>query len=94
MKNENKPNNTKQRRTFNGVVVSDVQDKTVVVAVKRIKKHPKYGKQYTVTRRYQVHDEKNEAKKNDEVNFMECRPLSKHKKWRLVKIKGLKDKQD
>jgi len=74
------------KKKFQGVVVSDKMDKTIVVEVKRIKVHPLYKKRYWVNKKYKVHDEKNEAKINDWVIFEECRPLSKDKKWRLIEI--------
>lgn len=74
------------KKKFQGVVVSDKMDKTIVVEVKRIKVHPLYKKRYWVNKKYKVHDEKNEAKINDRVIFEECRPLSKDKKWRLIEI--------
>ncbi|MCX7778983.1 MAG: 30S ribosomal protein S17 [Patescibacteria group bacterium] len=74
-------------RKFQGIVVSDKMDKTIVVKVERIKKHPKYKKRYRVSKKFKVHDEKNEAKVGDKVIFEECRPLSKEKRWRLVEIK-------
>ncbi len=72
-------------RKFSGVVVSDKSDKTIVVKVETVKIHPKYKKRYTVSRKYKVHDEKNEFKTGDKVNFIECRPLSRDKRWRVVK---------
>lgn len=72
-------------KKFNGVVVSNKNDKTIVVKVETIKVHPKYKKRYTVSRRYKVHDEKNEYKVNDKVVFIECRPLSRDKRWRVLK---------
>ena len=72
------------RKKFSGVVVSDKSDKTVIVEVERVKMNKKYKKRYTVSKRYKVHDEKNSARIGDKVNFVECRPLSKDKKWRLV----------
>ena len=82
---ENKKPQTKKviKRTFNGIVVSDKMDKTIVVAVKRVKTHPIYKKKYTVTRKFKVHDPNNKAKIGEEVTFVECRPLSKEKRWRL-----------
>lgn len=74
------------KKIFQGKVTSDQMDKTIVVEVNRIKVHPLYKKRYRVSRKYKVHDEKNEAKVGDKVNFEECRPLSKDKKWRLVEI--------
>jgi len=73
------------RRSFSGVVVSDKNDKTIVVEVKTVKIHPKYRKRFTVSTRYKVHDEKNEHQEGDKVSFVECRPLSKDKRWRVVK---------
>ncbi len=73
-------------RRFKGIVVSDKMEKTIVVEVERLKKHPKYKKRYKVHRRFKVHDEKNEAKIGDLVIFEECRPISKEKRWRMVKI--------
>jgi small subunit ribosomal protein S17 len=73
------------RKKFSGVVVSDKSDKTIVVKVDTVKIHPKYKKRYTVSRKYKVHDEKNEFKTGDKVAFVECRPLSRDKRWRVVK---------
>lgn len=86
MENKKEKNKAAQKRAFTGNVVSDKMDKTIVVAVKMVKTHPIYKKQYAVTRRYKVHDEKNLAKIGDVVEFMECRPMSKEKKWRLKQI--------
>ncbi len=72
------------KRSFTGMVVSDKMDKTIVVRVNRTKVHPKYKKRYTLSRHYKVHDEKNRFKIGDKVNFIECRPLSKDKRWRVV----------
>ena len=71
-------------RQFEGVVLSDKSDKTIVVLVERVKKHPKYQKRYTVSRKYKVHDEENQYKTGDRVSFVECRPLSKDKRWRVI----------
>ncbi len=72
-------------KKFNGVVVSDKNDKTIVVKVETVKVHPKYKKRYVVSRRYKVHDEQNEFKVGDKVVFIECRPLSRDKRWRVIK---------
>ena len=69
-----------------GVVVSDVQDKTIVVRVDRRTPHPLYKKIVKVRKKFTAHDEKNEAKKGDTVRIVETRPLSKNKCWRLVEI--------
>lgn len=73
-------------RKFEGQVVSASMKKTVVVKVETMKMHPKYEKYYKVSRNYLVHDEKGEAKPGDKVSFVECRPLSKNKRWRLAGI--------
>jgi len=72
------------RKKFRGVVVSDKMDKTIVVKVERVKIHPKYHKRYTVSRKYQVHDETGAYHIDDQVTFVECRPLSKSKRWRVL----------
>ena len=69
-----------------GVVVSDVQDKTIVVKVDRRTQHPMYKKVVKVRRKFTAHDEKNEAKTGDTVRIAETRPLSKNKCWRLIEI--------
>jgi small subunit ribosomal protein S17 len=69
-----------------GVVVSDAMDKTVVVSAERRITHPVYGKILRRSKKYYVHDEKNEAKKGDKVVIAETRPMSKSKRWRLVEI--------
>ena len=74
------------RKTRTGVVVSDKMDKTIVVAVKDNVKHPLYKKIMKRTVKYKAHDENNECGIGDRVMIMETRPLSKDKRWRLVKI--------
>ena len=69
-----------------GVVVSDVQDKTIVVKVDSRTPHPLYQKIVKVRKKFTAHDEKNEAKKGDTVRIVETRPLSRSKRWRLVEI--------
>ncbi|MFM1892948.1 MAG: 30S ribosomal protein S17 [Flavobacteriales bacterium] len=69
-----------------GIVTSDKMDKSVVVAVERKKKHPKYGKFVKTTTKFVAHDEKNESHIGDTVKIMETRPLSKTKNWRMVEI--------
>lgn len=71
-------------RQFTGVVVSDKMAKTIVVKVESIKIHPKYQKRYTQSRKYKVHDEKNQFKVGDKVAFIQCRPLSKDKRFRVL----------
>lgn len=74
------------RRVITGVVTSDSMDKTIVVAVERMKMHPLYKKRYIRTNKFKVHDENNEAKVGDRVRAMETRPLSKDKHFRLTEI--------
>ena len=74
------------RKVRQGVVVSAVNDKTIVVAVKERKPHPVYGKMITSTKKFHAHDENNECGLGDTVRIMETRPLSKMKRWRLVEI--------
>ncbi len=69
-----------------GVVVSNKMEKTIVVAVKWKEKHPIYGKFVNKTRKFHVHDEKNECGIGDTVRSMETRPLSKTVRWRLTQI--------
>ena len=69
-----------------GVVVSDVQDKTIVVKVERRTAHPRYHKIVKVSKKFTAHDEKNEARNGDTVRIVETRPLSRNKRWRLVEI--------
>lgn len=72
------------RKKFTGVVVSNKSDKTIVVNVDKVKINKKYGKRYTVGKKYKVHDEKNSCQIGDKVSFVECRPISKDKKWRII----------
>lgn len=74
------------KRELIGQVVKAAMNKTITVNVENRKLHPKYKKSYRVSKKYHVHDEKSEAKPGDQVVFVECRPLSKTKRWRLVKI--------
>ena len=74
------------RKERQGVMVSNKMDKTVVVAVKWKEKHPIYGKFVNKTRKFHVHDEKNECGIGDTVRIMETRPLSKTVRWRLTQI--------
>ncbi len=72
------------KRTLQGTVVSDKMMKTRVVAVTRLKKHPKYLKYYKVTTKFKAHDEQNEFHNGDFVAIEECRPMSKEKRWRII----------
>ena len=74
------------RKVRQGVVISDASDKTIVVQIKERKPHPIYGKMITTTKKFHAHDESNDAHVGDTVQIMETRPLSKMKRWRLLKI--------
>jgi small subunit ribosomal protein S17 len=74
------------KRTLTGRVVSDKMDKTVTVLVERRVMHPLYGKIITRSRKYHAHDENEECREGDLVTIEECRPLSKTKAWRVVKL--------
>ncbi len=74
------------RKTRTGTVVSDKMDKTIVVAVKDSVKHPLYKKIIKRTVKFKAHDEQNECTIGDRVTIMETRPLSREKRWRLVKV--------
>lgn len=76
-------------RKLQGVVVSDKMNKTIIVKVSGVKAHPKYKKRYSVSKKYKVHDEKNQYKEGDEVSIVACRPLSKDKRWRVVYPKNI-----
>ena len=78
--------NRNLRKERIGVVTSDKMTKSIVVSETKKVKHPMYGKFVLKTKKYIVHDEKNESKNGDVVRIMETRPLSKNKCWRLVKI--------
>jgi len=73
-------------KTLTGIVTSDVRDKTITVTVTSRETHPIYKKQYTVSRKYTAHDEKNEAVKGDKVTISSTRPVSKTKSFKLDAI--------
>ena len=75
-----------RRKTRIGKVVSDKMQKTVVVVIERLVKHPQYKRYVRQRSRFKVHDEKNECKEGDIIRFMETRPLSKDKRWRFVEF--------
>ena len=80
------PTQPAMHRTLTGRVVSDKMDKTVTVLVERRVPHPLYGKFVGRSKKYHAHDEKNECHTGDMVVIEECRPLSKTKAWRVVKL--------
>ncbi len=75
-----------KRKTRIGHVVSNKMDKTVVVAMKTTRRHPLYKKIIKRTVKYKVHDENNECEPGDVVRIVETRPLSRYKRWRVIKI--------
>lgn len=74
------------RKVRVGRVTSDSMDKSITVAVVRKVKHPVYKKYYQSTKKYMVHDEKNDANVGDLVSITECRPISRRKRWRLTEV--------
>lgn len=79
-------NPTQNRRTLFGTVVSDRMAKTITVRVERRYKHPKYGKYIRKHKKYHAHDERGEAQIGDYVEIVSTRPLSKLKRWRLIRV--------
>jgi small subunit ribosomal protein S17 len=76
----------KAAKTLTGKVISNKMQKTITVAVERYVPHPQYGKYQRRTTKFLAHDENNESKEGDMVAIEECRPLSRHKSWRLVRV--------
>ena len=76
----------KTRKQFTGIVYSDKMQKTVIVRTMRLSKHPKYGKIVKRYNKFKAHDENNSAKTGDTVLIEETRPLSKDKRFRVLKI--------
>jgi small subunit ribosomal protein S17 len=79
-------NAARGKQSFQGIVKSDKMDKTIVVEITMRKLHPLYKKYVTRSKRIKAHDEQNEAHEGDTVRVIECRPLSKDKRWRLTEI--------
>lgn len=73
------------KKQLTGKVISNKMQKTVVVEVERIKKHPLYKRRYKFHKKYKAHDEKGEYKTGETVIIEECRPISKEKRWRAIK---------
>ncbi len=73
-------------RTVTGRVVSNKMDKTITVLVERQEKHPLYGKYIKRSSKLKAHDENNECREGDVVAIAQCRPISRHKAWRLVNV--------
>ena len=77
---------TPHRKVRTGIVVSDKMNKTVVVRVDRMSKHPLYGKPVLRVKKYMAHDEANECRPGDRILIEETRPLSRNKRWRVAEI--------
>ncbi|MCB8979073.1 MAG: 30S ribosomal protein S17 [Ardenticatenaceae bacterium] len=75
-----------QRKRLKGVVTSDKMDKTVIVSVTTTKRHPIYGKVMRLVTKYQAHDESNECRVGDQVEIIESKPISRHKRWAVVSV--------
>ena len=75
-----------KRRVLQGLVTSTGMDKSITVRVERRYKHPKYGKFLSVHKKYMAHDDEGQVAVGDKVQITECRPLSKHKRWRLTEV--------
>ncbi len=75
-----------RRKVREGVVVSDKMDKTVVVAIRTLTRHPLYQRVIRRTKKLKAHDESNECQRGDIVSVMETRPISREKRWRVVRI--------
>jgi len=82
----NVPEARGNRKTLIGVVSSSKMEKTIVVEITTLKQHPLYGRTVKRSTKFKAHDENNECGAGDTVEIMECRPLSKEKRWRLVRI--------
>ncbi|WP_418791428.1 30S ribosomal protein S17 [Phosphitispora sp. TUW77] len=76
----------KTRKVQVGKVISDKMDKSVVIAIETLNRHPLYGKIVKSTKKFQAHDEENACRIGDKVRVMETRPLSKNKRWRVIEI--------
>ena len=78
----------RNKKTMTGVVTSTKMQKTITIEVTRLVKHPAYGKYIRRRARFKAHDERSEARTGDTVTVVECRPLSRTKRWRLQKIQA------
>lgn len=79
-----KTDSNKKTRTLQGVVVSDKMQKTAIVAVTRLKIHPKIKKYYKITKRFKAHNENNQYKIGQKVTIQETKPMSKDKRWLII----------
>jgi len=74
------------KHKLKGTIVSHKTDKTAVVSVERVKAHPRYQKRMKIAKKYQAHDPANQYQEGERVIIEECRPQSKNKKWRIIKM--------
>jgi small subunit ribosomal protein S17 len=81
-----------KQKTRTGKVISHKMDKTVIVGIETMKRHPLYKKSIRTVVRYKAHDEKNECNEDDTVRIIETRPISKEKHWRVIEILNKKEK--
>jgi len=86
MSEQVKAGETAAVKTLTGKVISNKMQKTITVAIERYVPHAQYGKYQRRTTKVLAHDENNESKEGDTVAIAQCRPLSRHKSWRLVKV--------
>lgn len=86
MNTEAPAQHARKKRTLTGRVVSNKMQKTIAVEIERLVKHPQYGKYVRRTTKLLAHDEQGESREGDTVTITPCRPLSRHKSWRLLKI--------
>lgn len=77
---------TNRKRQLTGIVTSDKMNKTIVVQTSSKQRHPEYGKVMIRRNKFKAHDEENKAKTGDRVTIQECRPLSRDKRWVLIRI--------
>jgi small subunit ribosomal protein S17 len=75
-----------RRKTLVGTVIGDKMDKTIIVSIERITRHPMYGKYIRQTSKFYAHDPENKSKLGDRVRIIESRPLSRKKRWLLLEI--------
>jgi len=73
------------KKQLTGTVISNKMQKTLVVKIERIKKHPKYKRRFKVSKKYKAHVETGEYEVGDKVIIEECRPISKEKRWKVIK---------
>ncbi len=86
-------NINKAKTVFEGTVVGTKMAKTIIVRIDQKKLHHKYKKYFSVSKKYKVHCENPEIKKGDKIEFEECRPISKDKRWRIIEKSKIKNQK-